>query len=262
MELFYRKTGTGRPLVLLHGLFGSGDNWLTLASKMKGFEVWLPDFRNHGSSPWTEEFSIPLLAMDIVEFLDRHRLEKPVLAGHSLGGKTAMEVALAHPDRVGALAVLDMAPRAYEPKYSPFVPLMKSIDVSALAHRRDAQTILEKEIDTPTVQFLLKNLVAAEEGNFRWRLNLDALAAHYGEIWKPLAPGRTSDLPALFLKGENSDYIQPGDEGLIREFFPRAEVHPVSRAGHWLHAENPGEVLKHWEDWLNRVGWGTGVPWS
>lgn len=261
MELHFRKTGSGRPLVLLHGLFGSGDNWLTLASKMKGFEVWLPDFRNHGASPWTEDFSIPLLAGDIAGFLDHQGIKEPLLAGHSLGGKAAMELALTYPRPLKGLVVLDMAPRAYEPKYEPFVPLMRSMDLRSLANRREAQALLEKTIDTPTVQFLLKNLVTGDDGALRWRLNLQTLGNHYDEIWKPLEGNRQSPLPALFLRGENSDYIRDQDAPLVRQFFPRAEISTVARAGHWLHAENPGEVLGKMKAWLVKEGLDSGEPW-
>lgn len=253
MELSFKKIGSGYPLVLLHGLFGSGDNWQTLAGKMKGFEVWLPDFRNHGNSPWSEEFSIPLLAADVKELIQTQGLGKPVLAGHSLGGKVAMELALDSPDLARALVILDMAPRAYEPKYPRFVPLMRDIDLPHIQGRKEAQDFLEKEVDRPTVMFLLKNLVS-EEGKWRWKLNLEALAQNYHEIWKPLQKNRTWPGPALFIRGGNSDYVRDEDRALVGDLFPQATVATVADAGHWLHAEKPQEVLGLMGNWLTSVG--------
>ncbi len=260
MKLNYRKIGTGRPLVFLHGLFGSGDNWSTLAAKFQGCEVWLPDLPNHGDSPWSEDFSIPHLAEDLLNFLTEHQLESPLLGGHSLGGKVAMEAALQAPRRLSGLLSLDMSPRAYEPQYSSFVPALRALDLSKLTSRSDAQRALEQAIpDRPTLQFLLKSLTP-QEGSppWRWKLNLQALEKHYEEIWKPLALvsseglPRTYSGPALFLAGGNSDYIRTQDRQLIQELFPQSQLETIPQAGHWLHAEKPQEVLRALNTWLRQ----------
>ena len=250
--LHFRSAGEGRPLVIVHGLFGSGDNWQTLAGKFPGYRVFLPDLRNHGASPWFDSFSVPELAEDLASFADSLALGPCPWIGHSLGGKAVMELALALPDRVTALAVLDMAPGEGKLRYPGFVPALRAVDLSTLGSRSEAQARLEPFIDTPTLQFLLKSLVAdaTHPGRLRWRLNLDSLDGNYGEIWKALEPGRTWSGRALFLHGGASDYVLPGDELLIRELFPRAEIKTVIGAGHWLHAEKPAEVLAALNQWL------------
>ena len=260
MKLNFRKIGTGRPLVFLHGLFGSGDNWLTLGAKFTGCEVWLPDLRNHGDSPWADEFSVPLLAGDLLDFLTQHQLESVLVGGHSLGGKVAMEAALSEPQRFRGLISLDMAPRAYEPHYAGFVPALRALDLATLASRSEAQKALEAQIpDRPTLQFLLKSLVPQEGSpSWRWKLNLQAVETHYDEIGKrlqgqsPQGSPRSYPGPALFLAGGNSDYVRLQDHALIRQLFEQAELQTIPQAGHWLHAEKPQEVLAALNTWLSR----------
>jgi len=254
--LHFRTAGEGRPLVIVHGLFGSGDNWQTLAGKFPGWKVYLPDLRNHGASPWFDSFSIGDLADDLASFAQDLALGPCPWVGHSLGGKAVMELALTSPKRVTGIAVLDMTPKADKARYPGFVPALRALDLSAVTSRSDAQAKLEAVIDLPTLQFLLKSLVLDHDhpGRFRWRLNLESLDRHYGEIWKALVPGRRWDGPALFLHGGASDYLLPGDEALIRDFFPRARVQAVPGAGHWLHAEKPAEVLAALNAWLKEVG--------
>jgi len=254
--LHYRTVGEGRPLVIVHGLFGSGDNWLTLAGKFPGRKVYLPDLRNHGSSPWFPQFALADLAADLAD-LSRHIDLGPCpWIGHSLGGKTVLELALAEPELVTGVAVLDMAPRASEPRYPGFVAALRRLDLSQITGRSDAQARLEASItDKASLQFLLKSLVpdAEHPGSWRWKLNLAALEDQYAEIWKAVRPGRTWDGPALFLYGGASDYVRPGDEDLIRQFCPWAELQAVPGAGHWLHAEKPAEVIGALNGWLGGV---------
>lgn len=254
--LHYRTAGEGRPLVIVHGLFGSGDNWQTLAGKFPGWKVYLPDLRNHGSSPWFDSFSIADLAADLGSFAQELALGPCPWVGHSLGGKAVMELALGQPQRVTGIAVLDMTPRGSEARYQGFVPALRALDLDTVTSRTDAQARLEEVIDRPTLQFLLKSLVLDHDrpGRFRWRLNLESLDRNYPEIWKPLAPGRRWDGPAFFLHGALSDYVKPGDDALIQEFFPRARIEAMPGAGHWLHAEKPAEVVAALNAWLGEVG--------
>lgn len=250
--LHFRTVGEGRPLVIVHGLFGSGDNWATLAGKFPGYQVFLPDLPNHGASPWTPQFSLPFLADALADF--HHNLALPPCPwiGHSLGGKAAMELALSHPQAITALAVLDMAPRASPPRYPGFVAALRALELSGLASRSEAQARLASAIpDTATLQFLLKSLVPGPvPGTWRWKLNLEALEAEYAQIWKAVAPGRRWDGPTFFLSGGASDYVQPGDEEEVLTLFPRARFEAIDGAGHWLHAEKPIEVLAALNRWL------------
>jgi pimeloyl-ACP methyl ester carboxylesterase len=254
--LHFRTAGEGRPLVIVHGLFGSGDNWLTLAGKLPGWKAYLPDLRNHGRSPWHDAFSVADLAADLALFAGQQGLGPCPWVGHSLGGKAIMELALSRPDRVAGIAVVDMAPRASEARYPGFVAALRALDLDTITSRQEAQARLEPMIgDLPTLQFLLKSLVPDEQrpGRWRWRLHLESLERHYPEIWKAIEAGRTWDGPALFLHGGASDYVRPGDEALIRELFPRAVLESVPGAGHWLHAEKPAEVLGALNRWLGSL---------
>lgn len=254
MELSTRTVGSGRPLILMHGLFGSGDNWLSVAQKLDGWQVWLPDLRNHGSSPHADEFNFPAMAADILQLMDTEGLDTAVLAGHSMGGKVALETALSHPDRVEAVIAIDMAPKTYQPKYPTFVPAMLALDTTALKSRSDAIPSLEDAVgDKNTLQWLLKNLVQTDDGRWRWRLNLDALNRHYAEIWKGLPPGREFAGPTFFLHGGASDYLLPEDLPLIQDLFPLSLVETLPGAGHWLHTEKPTEFLTLFKTCLSRI---------
>jgi pimeloyl-ACP methyl ester carboxylesterase len=254
--LHYRTAGDGKPLVIVHGLFGAGDNWWTLAGKFPGYKTYLPDLRNHGNSPWYDSFKITDLAGDLAEFAGQLGLGPCPWIGHSLGGKAVLELALTHPQAVTGVAALDMAPRGSEPRYPGFVTAMKALDLNNLPSRGEAVLQLERALDTDrgTIQFLAKSLASTEEApGWKWKLNLDALENEYDEIWKPLAPGRSWNGSALFLYGAASDYFKPGDEALAKAFFPNAEFEAVEGAGHWLHAEKPAEVLAALNAWLSRV---------
>ena len=254
--LHYRVAGEGRPLVIVHGLFGSGDNWATLAGKFPGWKVYLPDLRNHGNSPWHDSFNLADLAADLAAFSGALGLGPCPYIGHSLGGKAVMELALTHPGLVTAAAVLDIAPKAGEARYPGFVNALRKLDLTNLTDRSEAQTRLEAAIpDRATLQFLLKSLVpdAANPGHWRWRLNLAALENQYTEIWKAVTPGRSWLGPTLFLHGGASDYVLPQDEPLIHSLFPQAQIEAIPGAGHWLHAEKPAEVLRALNSWLQET---------
>lgn len=251
--LHARSVGEGRPLVVVHGLFGSGDNWQTLAGRFPGYKVYLPDLRNHGHSPWKPTFSLGELAWDLALWAEDQGLGPCPWVGHSLGGKAVLELALTRPELVTGIAVLDISPKATEARYPGFVAALRGLDLATISSRADAQARLEGAIpDRPTLQFLLKSLVPDPQhpGSWRWRLNLEALENHYNEIWKAVAPGRTWDGPALFLHGGASDYVQDGDEALIRRFCPQARLETIAGAGHWLHAEKPAEVMAALNTWL------------
>jgi len=239
-------------LVIVHGLFGSGDNWATLAGKFPGYQVLLPDLRNHGASPWSDSFSHADLAADLADLHQRLGLPPCPFIGHSLGGKAVMELVLSRPTRATGIAVLDIAPKASSARYPGFVAALRQLDLSTLTSRGDAQAALESAIpDQATLQFLLKSLVPGAPGEpWRWKLNLESLDKNYPEIWKALSPGRQWSGPALFLSGQASDYVLPGDEVFAQQLFPLARFESIAGAGHWLHAEKPVEVLAVLNRWL------------
>jgi len=238
MELYTRVQGDGPPLVLLHGLFGSNENLGGIARALADrFTIYAMDLRNHGRSPHGEPMDYPTLAGDIATTMATHGLERAAMLGHSVGGKTAMQLALTAPDRIERLVVVDIAPIAYRHGHDRELDAMRSLDLTTLASRADADAALAGQIpEAPIRQFLLKNLVRGNRG-FTWRIPLDTIAGHYGEIAAaPSAPGPYRG-PSLFLRGEASDYVPPSAETAIHAFFPTATIETIAGAGHWLHVQ-------------------------
>ncbi|MCK4514634.1 MAG: alpha/beta fold hydrolase, partial [Spirochaetaceae bacterium] len=209
MSLVFQSFGDGRPIVLLHGLFGSGDNLRVLARGLESrYRVLLPDLPNHGNSPHSNSSTHEAMADAVQEFIHEQSLADPILAGHSVGGKLAMLISLRHPERVPALISIDMAPRRYEASHLEIIAGMRELPLNAIGGRRDADQALAEAVPNATVRaFFLKNLVRDGE-RYRWRLNLDAIATDYDALlgWKP--SDATFDGPALFVGGEHSRYLQ------------------------------------------------------
>jgi pimeloyl-ACP methyl ester carboxylesterase len=255
MELNYTSLGSGRPLLVLHGLLGSSINWLGMGKRLaESCAVYLIDLRNHGLSPHSDDMSYPHMAADIRMFIRRLELKNPVLMGHSMGGKVAMECALAYPDCTDALVVLDIAPRRYPPIHGNVFTALLSLDLSRIESRRDADALLQKEIPDKLLRlFLLKNLKREEDGSYKWQVNIRALSKHYDKIWAGLEPGRIFDKDTLFVSGGNSNLIEEKDKGQIAALFPRAEIETIQGAGHWLHTDKPEELLDLLHRFLAKV---------
>lgn len=239
MELHARIQGEGPPVVLLHGLFGSNENLGTLARELaRDYSVYALDLRNHGRSPHADTMDYPSMAGDVRQTMAAHGLEAAAVLGHSLGGKTAMELALAHPDLVDRLIVLDIAPVTYTSGNETELAAMQGLDLAAVGSRWDADKALSAHIDNAGVrQFLLKNLARTDDG-FAWRIPLDTIASQYPNLAAaPSAPG-SYDGPALFIRGRHSTRVTDEAEPAIRERFPNARIESVE-AGHWVHIEAP-----------------------
>ena len=246
MQLHYQSFGQGRPLIILHGLFGSSTNWNTLSKALAAhYRVLAVDQRNHGGSPHTDDLSYALLAEDLREFMQQQGLATAYLLGHSMGGKTAMEFALRYPAAVERLIVVDIAPRPYPPHHDEILDALCDLDLAAYRSRSELDAALAGRIpDLTTRQFLLTNATRDESGGFRWKLNLPALERNYDQIVGGVTTGRSFAGPALFVRGERSDYVQPSDEPEIRALFPQASIVTVADAGHWVHAEAPAEFAR------------------
>ena len=256
MHLFYRVEGAGKPVVIVHGLYGSSDNWLTVAKKLSiEYKVFMIDQRNHGRSPNSNEHNYELLKNDLVEFFDQQNIEKAILIGHSMGGKTAMSFAADYPERIEKLIVVDIAPKDYfllndESQFylhNNILRAMLEIDFSRIESRKDVENYLNERIDgTQIVQFLLKNVQRNKETHhFEWRLNVPVLYENLDEIISGV-DARWFDYrlpiynyPVLFIKGTDSNYILPEDYASIRRIYPEAQITEIPNAGHWLHAEQP-----------------------
>jgi esterase len=246
MKLFYRELGTGSPIIILHGVFGSCDNWLTVSKGLaETHKVYLMDARNHGHSPRSDEFNYSVMADDLKEFLSDHAIEKPILIGHSMGGKTVMKFASMHPSLAQKLVVVDISPRYYKRHHDSIIEGLESIDLKNLKSRQDADLQLSKsEPDFGVRQFLLKNLYRDENNEFQWRINLPVIAKNIDNIGEALDENIRIKNPALFLRGEKSNYIKEEDENQIRKIFSDVKIETVEGAGHWVQAEKPKEFLE------------------
>ncbi|UFS69390.1 alpha/beta fold hydrolase [Geomonas sp. RF6] len=241
MRLNYETYGEGHPLVILHGLFGSLENWRTIGKELgRHYRVFALDLRNHGKSPHADDFDYATMAEDLHAFVEEQSLSRIFLLGHSMGGKVAMQFSVTWPELVEKLVVVDMSPKEYNPQHREILEAMLSLHPERFTERKEVDHALSSAIkDSATRLFLLKNLVADERGRFAWRLNLKAIARNYGDLVKGIPAGRAFDGPTLFMKGENSNYIRQEDVSRIKHLFPAAYVVSVPDAGHWVHAENP-----------------------
>ena len=244
--LHFETRGHGPPLVILHGLFGSLDNWHTVSNQLAPhFQVLAVDQRNHGRSFHSPEMAYPLMARDLLDFLERQGLGRASLLGHSMGGKTAMEFALRYPARLDRLIVVDIAPRAYSPRHRHILDALLGLDLAACSSRLQIEAALAPAIPCQaTRRFLLKSLERSPHGAFRWRINLPAIADNCGRLCEALGPGRTCSRPALFIGGGQSDYLLPEDFDSIRRLFPHAQFQTLAGAGHWVHADAPQPFVR------------------
>ena len=250
MKLFSRIMGEGPPLIILHGLFGMSDNWQSLGKQFADFfEVHLIDQRNHGRSPHSAVFNYEVLTDDLVNYIKDHKLKNVLLMGHSLGGKTAMELAVHYSKIVEKLIVVDISPKAYPVHHNKIIEGLFSLDFKELKSRSEAdRKLAEHIVDAGVRQFLLKSLFWAEKGQLAFRFNLQSIAEQINEVGKSLTDKFEYDGPCLFIDGASSTYILDEDEDLILEHFPKADIVTISDAGHWVHAEQPerffDEVLR------------------
>lgn len=244
-QLNYKSFGEGEPLIILHGLFGSLDNWVTLGKKYaENHQVFLVDQRNHGQSFHDDTFSYEAMSEDLCQFMGQMNIEKAHMIGHSMGGKTVMEFAVKYPEKVNKLIVADIGPKSYPVHHSTIIKAFYSIPIGSLVSRKQADELLSGLIPEFGIrQFLLKNL-AREENGFRWKMNLDVIASKIEEVGKGLNQNATFNRETLFLRGGNSDYILDDDFNLIHSIFPKSRIETIESAGHWLHAEKPMEFFE------------------
>ena len=269
MELFFRKYGeAGPPLVIVHGLYGSSDNWVSIARELSGrFEVYMVDQRNHGQSPHSAVHDYPSMRGDLREFMDLHSINRAILVGHSMGGKTVMSFAEAWPERVQALVSVDIAPKSYRnlalasrtaANHSNMIDAMIKLDLSKIRSREEADRALALSIGSERIRsFLLKNLRRERRGAFSWRINLEAISGNLEAIFEGMdresiaARGGITGFPALFISGGASEYIRVADHQAIRDIFPAAEIVTIPGAGHWVHVEQPALLVKNLKYFLD-----------
>ena len=246
MKLNYKSFGAGFPIIIIHGLFGMLDNWQTIAKKLAdNYLVYIVDLRNHGRSPHHADFDYDIMAEDLQIFLEDNWIYEAYIIGHSMGGKTAMQFALSYPDLVKKLVVVDIAPKQYSPGHQAIFEALLSLDLSTITSRKEAATHIQTKIpDIGTQQFLLKNLSRNKEGNYDWKMNLPVIHKNYPKILENVVLSEQAfEKPTLFIKGGISNYILEEDLPAIQDFFPTATLETIPKAGHWVHATAPTELL-------------------
>ena len=249
MILNYRKlengSPVGEPLVILHGVFGSSDNWQTLGRQFaEKRTVFLVDQRNHGGSFHDEEFNYEVMAEDLLSLLKHEGLDRIDLMGHSMGGKTAMKFASTYSSMLRKLIVVDIAPRLYPPHHQQIFEAFDAVSLDTLKSRGEADEQMSTVLTDPGVKlFLLKNLKRTSDG-FRWKVNLEVIKRNIEQVGKGLEAQDRYDGDTLFIGGGASDYIQAADHELIFKHFPKANIEMIADAGHWVHAVKPDELFE------------------
>lgn len=231
---------------------GSSDNWLPQAKLLsEHYHVWVLDQRNHGQSPHSEVFNYSVLSEDILEFIQEHQLENSIILGHSMGGKAAMNFALAHPDMLDRLIVVDIAPKTYEVRHDYIVEGLKAVPMDTIQTRQQADEELAKHLSNEAVrQFLLKNLMRKPEGGFGWRINLPVIDKNIEVIGGKLIFDGSFEKRTLFVRGIKSDYILDSDREVIKNIFPNSTLVSLD-TGHWVQAEKPAEFVQVVLNFLN-----------
>lgn len=258
MKLFYRKYGEGAPLVILHGLYGSSDNWVSIAKKISNnFTVYLPDLRNHGQSPHSDVHDYDCMSSDLHELVLELNLKKFFLAGHSMGGKTAVRFAMRWPEMLEGLLIADISPFETKARYSEYydqhiaiLETLVKIEISGAGSRGEVENLFAGKISSEkTRKMILKNIQRNDEGKFSWKINNASLLRNIDKIMDSVADVNSflepvTGFPVIFLKGEKSDYIPPEDFKEILRLFPAAEFRVIKNAGHWVHVDNPDAVVQ------------------
>jgi pimeloyl-ACP methyl ester carboxylesterase len=255
--------GSGPDLIVLHGLFGSHQNWQPIARRLSGhFRVHLVDLRNHGKSPHQDQVNYPLMAEDVRSFMRLSGIKRAHLLGHSLGGKVAMQFALLHPQELDSLVVVDIAPRAYESVHDSVFAALRGLHLSRIRTRTEADEALASAIPHHAMRrFLLTNLVPATRGGgFRWRINLDALYAQREQLNAAVTGMVPFERPTLFVCGGNSDYVTDPDQVLMQTLFPAARIETIPGAGHWVHVDAMEPFLNCVLEFLTPVSAGQPLP--
>ena len=240
MHLHYSEQGQGRPVILLHGLFGTGSNLGALARDLAAdYRAILPDQRNHGRSPWSDEMTYPAMADDLATFMQRLSLDSAALVGHSMGGKVAMQLALTHPRLVEQLIIADIAPVAYGHGHENVLAGLRLVSDSKPSSRSEGDKMLANSVEEAgTRQFLLKSLARQPDGSYDWQINWRVVEAQYDHLAAAVS-GEAFHGPTLFIKGSESAYIREAHQQAVLELFPKAKLKVIQGAGHWLHADKP-----------------------
>lgn len=255
-----RVDGQGPVLVLMHGLFGSHRNWFSVQRRLSAqWQVHALDLRNHGQSGWSDDMDYDLMSRDVIAYLDEQQVERAVLLGHSMGGKVAMSAVLAHPERIDALVIVDIAPVTYQPTLRPYLQAMLDMPLADIRSRRDADDFLQQAVPEDGVRgFLLQNLVADGNGGYQWRINLatiDVALQSLGDLPAGMPAGAAAEFagPVQAIYGSVSSYMQAPARTAMQQLFPQAELVRIDAAGHWVHAEQPDAFFSALSTFLDKI---------
>jgi len=247
VPLHINRYGSGRPLLILHGLFGSSSNWRAIARRLSknAIEVVTADLRNHGASPWSDSMDYLAMAADVKALIRNKFDQSPMIAGHSMGGKVAICLALQEPSLITGLVAMDIAPISYHHNHLSLIEALRSLNLLNIHKRSEADASLAGPIPDPMLRgFLLQNLTYHNDC-YDWRLNLPVLAQSMSTLtdFPEFPPAAHYSGPTLFLRGANSHYIPDSALPVIEQLFPSAKVRSIANAGHWLHAEQPDAIV-------------------
>jgi len=246
--------GQGPAIVVLHGLFGSLDNWISFGKQLAvaDYAVYLVDLRNHGNSFHDDEFNYTAMAGDIRRLVDELQIDSISIIGHSMGGKVGMFYSAIYENFIEKLVVVDIAPRYYPVHHQQILDGLTSIDVQSLTSRAQADEMLRSHVPSKGIrQFLLKNLHRNSSNSFEWKINLPVIQDQIVNVGEGLPSSYTIQAPTLFIKGGNSDYINGNDQQDINRRFNNVKIQTIPGAGHWVHAEAPHELLKGVREFLD-----------
>ena len=248
MKLFFRHFGNGKPLIILHGLFGLSDNWVSIGKLLAhSYRVIIPDLRNHGQSPHNSYFNYSAMTDDIFELMEDLEMESAVIMGHSMGGKVAMQFALQYPEKTEKLIVGDMSMRQYDERQTQIgiIKAMMEIDFDRIESRSEVSELLKQSIKDEKVRlFIMKNLFRKTRTHLGWRPDLTSIFQNIDSVFEAIADNNVYNGASLFVQGADSDYVLKSDVSKILQHFPQASFAVVPDAGHWVHADNPEEFLR------------------
>jgi len=261
VSLKFKKMGSGPNMVILHGLYGSSDNWLTIGKHLsESYTVYLLNLRNHGDSPNADVHTFETMSEDVAGFFEEQKLDKATVLGHSMGGKVAMHFAADYPEKVSCLIIADIAPKDYTEldrsksnfhMHQTILELLDELDLSQVETRKDIDKYLATKLDAVGLrQFLLKNIKRTKDGQFKWRLNVPVLKEYLPRIISEVNAEWFEDrkpilrYPVTFIRGLKSKYINDEDIPGIQDIYPEASIIDIPDAGHWLHAEQPKLFLE------------------
>jgi pimeloyl-ACP methyl ester carboxylesterase len=246
---------TAPPIYILHGIFGMLDNWHLVATNLSSqYKVVTLDARNHGKSFHHSDSSFNAMAEDLYELMCFLGDEKSIVMGHSMGGKTAMVFSQKYPNKLSALVIVDIAPKLYIPSHMDFFNAFKSIDFTQIQTRKEADEALTPYASVLSIrQFLLKNIEAIPQGGYQLKINIHAIENYYHEIIDVISLTKQVNVPTIFILGEKSGYLKEEDKPYIDAHYPLVEYQTISKAGHWVHADNPQEFIQVLRQFLSQT---------